>query len=133
MLTSCTGSVHSPVGFRLPEDGNVERGRAAFIEFECNQCHSVRGADIPEPASPRSVHVVLGGAIEGLMTDGYLVAGVIHPSYALSRGLSEGEVSLDKTSRMPDYARRMTVRQLIDIVTFLQSKYERIPYAYGHP
>jgi hypothetical protein len=132
-LISCTASVHSPAGFRLPENGDVEKGQAAFIELKCHYCHSVRGVELPQPAIPRSVRVALGGPIEGLMTDGYLVSSIIHPSHALARGLAEGEVSVDKTSRMPDYARAMTVRQLVDIVAFLQSKYERAPYSYRHP
>jgi hypothetical protein len=132
-LVSCAGGVHSPAGFRLPENGDVVSGQAAFVELECHHCHSVRGAELPEPSSPRTVHVALGGPIEGLMTDGYLVSSIIHPSHALARGLAEGEVSVDKTSRMPDYARGMTVRQLVDIVAFLHSKYERTPYSYRHP
>jgi hypothetical protein len=132
-LISCAGGVHSPAGFRLPENGDVVRGQAAFIELKCHYCHSVHGAELPQPVIPRSLHVALGGPIEGLMTDGYLVSSIIHPSHALARGLAEGEVSVDKTSRMPDYARAMTVRQLVDIVAFLQSKYERTPYSYRHP
>jgi hypothetical protein len=132
-LISCASGVHSPAGFRLPENGDVEKGRAAFIELKCHYCHSVHGAELPQPVMPRSLHVVLGGPIEGLMTDGYLVSSIIHPSHALARGLAEGEVAVDKTSRMPDYARAMTVRQLVDIVAFLQSKYERTPYSYRHP
>ena len=132
-LVSCTQRAHSPAGFRLPENGDVERGRTAFIELKCHYCHSVHGVELPQPAIPRSLHVALGGPIEGLMTDGYLVSSIIHPSHALARGLAEGEVSVDKTSRMPDYARAMTVRQLVDTVAFLQSKYERTPYSYRHP
>jgi len=132
-LISCTASVHSPAGFRLPENGDAVRGQAAFIELKCHYCHSVHGVELPQPAMPRSVRVALGGPIEGLMTDGYLVSSMIHPSHALARGRAEGEVSVDKTSRMPDYARAMTVRQLVDIVAFLQSKYERSPYSYRHP
>jgi hypothetical protein len=67
------------------------------------------------------------------MTDGYLVSAIINPSHAIARGLAEGDVSVGNTSRMPDYARGMTVRQLVDIVAFLQSKYERTPYSYRHP
>jgi hypothetical protein len=132
-LISCTAGVHSPAGFRLPENGDVERGQAAFVELECHRCHSVRGAELPEPPSARPIHVALGGPITGLPTDGYLVSSIIHPSHALARGLAEGEVAVDTTSRMPDYARGMTVRQLVDIVAFLQSKYERAPDSYRSP
>jgi hypothetical protein len=123
-MGACATGPHSPVGFRLPETGDLERGRAAFVELECTRCHSVHKADLPEYSGERPVHVVLGGLVEGLMTDGYLVSGIINPSHRFGRGLGEAPVSVEGESRMPDFNRSMTVRQLIDIVAFLQSKYE---------
>ena len=133
LLASCAPASRSPVGFRLPEDGDPERGRAAFVQLECHGCHSVREAQLPEPPAGRAVDVVLGGPVEGLMTDGYLVSGIIHPSHKLTRRVAKEEVSVEGKSRMPDYARGMTVRQLIDIVAFLQSNYTVAPQAYRRP
>ena len=126
-ISGCATGPHSPVGFRLPETGDVERGRAAFVELECTRCHSVYKSELPEYPEERPVHVVLGGLVEGLMTDGYLVSGIINPSHRFGRGSGEAPVSVEGESRMPDFSRRMTVRQLIDIVAFLQSKYELAP------
>ncbi len=47
-LFACDSGPRSPVGFRLPE-GDIEQGRTAFLELQCNGCHSVAGEDLPPP------------------------------------------------------------------------------------
>ena len=117
-------SRHSPVGFRLPESGDIEMGRTAFVELECYRCHSVVGEDLP-PTMGSTVPLILGGSVGRLKTDGYLVTSIIHPSHKFPSGLAEGQVAIEGESRMPDYTRGMTVRQLIDIVAFLQFTYRQ--------
>ena len=56
------------------------------------------------------------------MTDGYLVTSIIYPSYQLASYPKE-QITANGESRMPHYADKMTVRQLTDIVAFLQSRY----------
>jgi hypothetical protein len=48
---------------------------------------------------------------------------VINPSHGFARGFDK-ELAKGKTSPMPVINDRMTVSQLVDIVTFLQSRYE---------
>jgi hypothetical protein len=76
--------------------------------------------------------VVLGGEVQEVRTDGYLVTSIIHPSHKLGP-YPRGEVAVDGESRMPDYTRSMTVRQLIDVVAYLQSHYRVTPPPYMHP
>ncbi len=123
-LLSACGGVHSSVGFRLPENGDVERGRAAFIDLKCYTCHTVNGVETPEPAG--DTLVALGGAVTEVRTDGYLVASIIHPSHKIKARPKEA-VTVEGVSRMPDFTRSMTVRQLIDIVAMLQSRYRYMP------
>ena len=40
LLTACDLGPNSGRGFSLPE-GNIDKGRATFVELECNACHSV--------------------------------------------------------------------------------------------
>lgn len=128
-LSACDSGPRSPVGFLLP-DGDVEQGKAAFVELECISCHSVNGVDLPPPTvipNP-SASVVLGGQVFEIRTDGYLVTSIINPSHKLARGLDKEEITTSAgESRMPDYSDIMTVRQLIDLVAFLQSRYTVVP------
>jgi len=128
-LGACATTPHSPVGFRLPE-GDVEQGRAAFIALECVSCHTVEGADLPAPTlvdSP-SRSVILGGQVFEVRTDGYLVTSIIHPSHRLALGFEREQIATSTgESRMPDYSDIMTVRQMIDLVAFLQSRYIIVP------
>lgn len=128
-LVACDSGPRSPVGFLLP-DGEVELGKAAFVELECNSCHSVDGVDLPSPTliPLPSASVVLGGQVFEIRTDGYLVTSIINPSHKLASGLDKEEITTSTgESRMPDYSDIMTVRQLIDLVAFLQSRYTVVP------
>jgi len=122
VTVACGSGRHSSAGFRLPAGGSVEQGKAAFVALECHRCHAVSGVELPSPPSQPPVQVVLGGVVPYEMTDGYLVAAIVNPSYRLahySRDLGASGVKC----RMPEYADRMTVRQLTDLVAFLQSRY----------
>jgi len=120
---ACDAGRHTTAGFRLPPDGNVENGKAAFVEFGCHTCHAVAGADLPRPTVQPPVPVVLGGEVNNKYSDAYLVTSIVYPSYQLA-AYPKQQIAINGDSRMPhDYASRMTVRQLTDIVAFLQSHY----------
>lgn len=128
----CGSGRYSSTGFRLPADGNVERGRAAFLAFGCHTCHAISGADLPRPTVQPPVPVVLGGTVNQPVADGYLVTSIINPSYRLAR-YRKAEIAAGGQSRMPHYADRMTVRQLTDIVEFLQAQYTVRPAPRAFP
>jgi len=129
----CETGRHASTGFRLPPDGNIERGKAAFVALGCSHCHEVSGGGLPAPSVQPAVPVVLGGVVDSDMPDGYLVTSIIYPSYRLAR-YPKDEITLGGESRMPHYADGMTVRQLTDIVAFLQSRYtvRRVNPKYYH-
>ena len=130
MSAACSGR-HSSSGFRLAPDGDPERGKAAFVSQGCNSCHQVSGADLPQAPDQSATPVVLGGEVETVVTDGYLVSSIIYPSYKINRA-PKAQMMTNGQSRMPHYAENMTVRQLTDIVAFLQSHYtlRRYPTRY---
>jgi hypothetical protein len=80
--------------------------------------------ELPAPEEPGPVTVILGGEVQTIKTYGELVSSVINPSHKLIRGYPKDEVSQDGESLMTIYNDRMTVQQLIDLVAFLQSRYE---------
>ena len=119
---ACDSGRHSSAGFRLPVNGDVERGKVAFVQLGCNHCHEVSGMDLPKPTVQPPVPVVLGGVVPVAVTDGYLVTSIINPSYALAP-YPKDLITAGGKSRMPDYSGTMTVAQLVDTVAFLQSRY----------
>lgn len=120
---ACESGRHSSAGFRLPVNGDVDRGKVAFVQLGCNQCHEVSGMDFAKPTVQPPVPVILGGVVPSEPTDGYLVTSIINPSYALAP-YPKDTVTVGGKSRMPDYSGRMTVQQLVDTVAFLQSRYK---------
>lgn len=123
-LSACTRGVHSPSGFRLPDNGDGVRGQTAFVELKCTGCHTVDGIELPEPTETPVIG--LGGAMRDIRTDGYLVTSIIHPSHRLGH-FPKSKTTVDGETRMPDYAQSMTVRQLIDTVAFLRPRYRFEP------
>ena len=130
-LAACDPGPTSSRGFRLP-DGDVEAGKAAFVALRCNACHTVEGTQLPPPETTGPVEVHLGGKVHRVRTYGELVTAIIHPSFDLARGYPAEEISRDGTSIMPDFDSAMTVRQMVDLVAFLQSTYsEYLPDEYA--
>jgi sulfur-oxidizing protein SoxX len=118
----CDSGRHTTAGFHLPE-GNVEQGKVAFVALGCNSCHAVTGVDLPKPTVQPAVPVVLGGEVPEKLSDAYLVTSMIDPSYQLAPPYPKDQITAGGQSRMPHYADKMTVRQLIDVTAFLQSNY----------
>jgi hypothetical protein len=109
-------------GFKLPP-GDAAAGKAAFAELGCATCHSVEGVDLP---APHTVPVVaLGGRTAVFPTIGELTTDIIFPEARMAEAtMAPGT---PRHPPMPDLADRMTVRQMADLVTFLQEHYEYSP------
>ena len=123
ILMGCDPGPKSPRGFRLP-DGDAEVGQAVFQQLGCVGCHSVEGTEFEDTASERIIDVRLGGKVLRVRTYGELVTAIINPSHDLARGYETEAISSAGKSLMADYNASMTVQQLIDVVSFLQSKYQ---------
>jgi sulfur-oxidizing protein SoxX len=123
LLAACQADPKSPAGLRLPP-GDVEKGRATFSDLKCHACHRVYGGGFPEPTVDPPVPVVLGGPVPHVRTDGDLVTAIVNPSHRLAAGYKKDDLVRDGRSRMPDCTQTMTVAQLIDLVAFLQARYQ---------
>ena len=123
---SCGPPQKSSAGFHLP-DGDPVAGQAAFVDLKCNACHRVAGVDLPAPVADPVVPVSLGGRTPRARTDGELVGAIVDPSHKLAPGYPKANLKSGDLSRMGDFSDVMTVRQLIDIVGFLQAHYEVVP------
>jgi hypothetical protein len=122
---ACDGGRKSGRGLRLP-DGDIEKGRIAFVELGCQGCHEVAGVDAAT-AERAPTMVKLGGPVRRVETYGELVTSIVNPSHGLTRLYPAEEVAIGGESRMEDFNDTMTVSQLINLVAFLQSQYELLP------
>ena len=122
---ACDGGRRSGRGLRLP-DGDVERGRVAFVELGCPSCHEAEGVPAAPDIQP-PVIVKLGGPVRRVETYGQLVTAIVNPSHRITSRYPREKVAIGDESRMENFNDRMTVAQLIDLVAFLQSKYELLP------
>ena len=123
----CAPNKESSLGFRIPE-GSVEMGKQAFVNLDCIRCHSIAGVtDIDKPVIVRDIHIVLGGETTRVKTYGQLVTSVIYPSHIIRPQYRGDYVDRDGNSEMPDFTEAMTVKQMINLVTFLETTYEVKP------
>jgi L-cysteine S-thiosulfotransferase len=132
LATACDRGTNSGAGFRMPE-GDIEKGKAAFLELRCYNCHTVAGVNLPPPDGKPLIMVGLGGEVVKVKTYGQLVTSVIHPSHTFIPGYDEELIQHHGHSVMPDYTDAMTVRQMIDIVSFLEAQYQKLEPFYYHP
>ncbi|MEO0593385.1 MAG: c-type cytochrome [Myxococcota bacterium] len=123
-LAAASCSQKSTFGFTLP-DGDVAAGKAAFVRLGCSSCHRVFAADdLPEPTAKPPVKT-LGGAFELAPNDGRLLMAIIDPSDKIAKAYPGQEHTYpgSEKSRMHDFTEVMTIRDLIDVVAFLHTRY----------
>jgi hypothetical protein len=125
VVTGCD-NLKSARSLRLPQ-GDVENGRIAFSALNCTECHTVAGVDLPKPTVAPGKVVALGGEVTRLRTIGDLMTSIIHPNYALSDRMNLPAGKRPAKSPMPVVNDKMSVQELIDLVTFLQPRYTQIP------
>ena len=130
-LAGCRTYPDEVGSFRFPIlAGDIQRGQEAFLRLECNQCHVVNGIALPAFQGPRPVTVELGGELMFAKTYGDLVTSIINPDHVLSENyLSQLPPEVRRrTASSPMYLKEdMLVTELIDIVTFLNSRYSLLP------
>jgi L-cysteine S-thiosulfotransferase len=130
-LAACVGGCsYTPIfGFPI-EQGNIEAGRQAFIDHQCHQCHSIANMQLPPLAGADPPILELGGETTSVKTYAELMTSIINPNHAISQRYRD-RLALDAVvplnSPMPTPAiDTMTVRQLIDLVAFLDSRYQLV-------
>ncbi len=126
ILAACETGPDSPRGFSLPK-GDVSQGEAVFKNKGCLACHSVKGIENTLPMELEKP-VALGGKVARIKTYAELVTSVINPSHKIARNYSKEVAAQPGQSPMPNFNDTMTVAELVNLVTFLETKYELIPY-----
>ncbi len=126
LLSACDAQTRQARGFSLPP-GDKVAGERTFYALGCDSCHSIKGSKEVPPREDTGIAVVLGGKVGVVKSYGELVTSIINPSHRISKSYAAESVAVDGQSRMRVYNDVMTVTQLIDVVEFLQSKYELAP------
>ena len=103
--------------------GSAANGRQAFLSFRCHTCHRVpsdRQGDLPTPVSASPGPDL--GLRQTQRGSGYVATAIISPSHEISLDPSD-ELAHDVddvASPMGDYSHLMTIRQLVDLVAYLE-------------
>ncbi|MCW5514812.1 hypothetical protein [Muriicola sp. Z0-33] len=114
-------------GFALPA-GDIEEGKATYKRLACNECHSI--SEIEWKGGVDSLQIQLGGDVTIEKSYGGLVTSIINPSHKIAfryKRKNSPEITEEGLSKMKNYNEVMTVQELVDLVTFLQSEYEVSP------
>ena len=99
----------------LPE-GRPEAGRDAFRSLGCAACHAVAWEkELPAPTSARPGPELGVDAVKS--GPGSLATSIIAPAHRVSE---KYQATTPEGSPMLDYTSTMTIRQLADIVAYLQ-------------
>ena len=127
LVAGCAGT--SLFGFPANQ-GDIAAGRQAFLDHRCHQCHSLADERLPPLAGADRPILELGGPTTMVRSYADLTTSIINPNHAISERyrdqlLLNTEIPLESPMPMPNLD-TMTVRQLIDIVAFLDSKYELV-------
>lgn len=105
-------------GFFLP-DGNVEAGQKAFARLKCNSCHWVQNEiRLSEPVAEKTGPMI--GWKQASYSPGWIANSIVSPSHTIALD-SDGEAEGSQLSRMGDFKDIMTVRELMDIVSYIKS------------
>ena len=131
-IGGCEAERTSGKGLVLPE-GTVEDGKATFVNLGCVYCHAVPDVELGSPdfAIEEEPLLILGGKVQKVKTYGELVTSIINPEHVISpvylEKIKSSEIEgQDADTPMPNFNNEMTVSQLIDLVTFLDSHYEKL-------
>lgn len=134
VMTACSYGPDSPKGFSLPE-GNMAIGEKVFLQYQCSACHALKGHEDNSLIKEFDTPIPLGGSSSTVKTYAQLVTSIINPSHKLAhrnKSVEEKIINDDGSSKMRVFNDVMTVQELIDLVAFLQPKYEVKPITYTH-
>ena len=116
-LTTTAEDSYQKINLTVPE-GDAAAGREAFVELMCTSCHAVQGeTDFPKPVAQVPVPVL--GPEHGKLAPGKLASAMVSPSHKVSDEVLMKTFS--ELSPMGDFSDAMTVRQLVDLVAYVQS------------
>ena len=134
MTISCTRSAEQEAGHRAsgehtpsnwkftlsPGDGG--EGRKLFVELECYKCHEVKGESFPVVGEDDKGIGPELSQMAGMHPPEFFAESIINPNAVIDPQDKEaGFLGADGKSRMPTYSDVLTVKQVSDVATYLNS------------
>ncbi len=104
-------------GFYLPE-GSPSAGKKAFERLKCFTCHAVEKGGFPAPTSEKPGPEL--GEKQAGYAPGWILNSIVSPSHTIAWN-SDGTAKDSELSRMGDFTEIMTVREMLDLVTYIRS------------
>jgi Cu/Ag efflux protein CusF len=98
--------------FTLPK-GDPVKGKTVFEKFECHYCHEVRGEHFPAPAENAPELSQMGG----LHPLEFFAESIMNPNAVVPKAYLKS----DGKSPMTDFTEKMTVKELIDVSSYVAS------------
>jgi hypothetical protein len=111
--------------------GDFQDGRKVFVALECYQCHRVAGETFPK--SNKEDIEKKGPDLTGMGDHHpieYFAESIIHPNAVIVIG--DGYTTSEGFSVMPEYGESLTLKQLIDLVTYLKKLTLQDAHPYNH-
>ncbi|RBP51179.1 c-type cytochrome [Arenicella xantha] len=143
LLGACVAPAYNRYEVRFPvTDQSVANGEQAFVDLQCIRCHTVRDYPLPSYAGERPFTVELGGVILNAKTRADLATSIMNPDHRLSERYldqltseqrREVRQSASQQSPMHAMTKGMTVTQLVDLIAFLDSRYNTVSGYYSQP
>lgn len=129
LITACVASLlqtNFAEDLRLPQ-GDAEAGLKAFVDLRCIHCHAVQGAAIDHLELGKRLDLKLAVPTPRFVKSyNGLITAITNPRHVVQEQYRQ---LLDPTQRaeaepfMLDLTTAMTVRQLIDLLAFLDERY----------
>ena len=131
-LGGCSKGPEPVKGFILPE-GDIERGKEVFASTGCRYCHNIKDEEFGPLDGEQVLNITLGGEVHRVKNYGELLTSIVYPQHVVSaryRATLDSEERRDAESPMPEFNDVITVTQLIDLTTYLHSRYEELSPQY---
>lgn len=104
-------------------NGDVEMGEKAFVRLGCSDCHAVAGRDdLPTPPpAPRGPDLGPVHAAHASADPGGMATEIVSPGHIVASSSDDPPGSTDAGVEMTDLTATMSVRDLIDLLAYLES------------
>ena len=99
--------------------GDATAGKEAFRELNCNACHIVKGESEFSSVTMKEHKGPDLGPEQGAYTRGRVGTSIVSPSHIVLNEYVDRKN--EYKSPMPDYTNTMTVRQLVDLLAYIDS------------
>ena len=121
------------VSYRFP-GGDPDRGKTAFSQLTCIQCHRVSGEDLPGPSAPEYIDLTLGTGGRFVKSYEDIITAITNPQHVVDEQYAGILADLDPEGKisayMPNSTDRMSACQLMDLTVFLDRAYRKSAAGY---